>query len=52
MPMTSATKLEAATNPQEAIVAFVRALAKRQARIDAGLTPPLAANDNEPPVMD
>lgn len=36
-------------NPQEALVAFVRALAKRQARFDAGIQF-VAANDNNPVV--
>lgn len=37
-------ELPPAPEPQEALVLFVRALARRQARIDAGLPP--AANDN------
>jgi hypothetical protein len=37
-------------HPQKALILFVRALAKRQARLDAGLPLLIAANDNVPAV--
>lgn len=45
-----AVKAEVSPRPQESLVLFVRALAKRQARLDAGLPLLVAANDNIPAV--